>query len=86
MAENVSDIEKIEALQKSYSTLFNTKDGQLVLQDLKKRYCIDKTTMDVNPHYTSCNEGMRTVVLHIQNQMKMTIKKREELQNARESG
>lgn len=77
----MSEVEtEVKTLEQAYSTCFKTKEGQLVLADLQRRYGINKTIMDSNPHFTSYNEGMRSVVLYIQDMTQMRIKK-EELKN-----
>jgi len=54
-------------LVKVYKTAFRTPEGQLVLEDLKRRCFVNKTTVgDENGKPTEWNEGMRAVYLHIE--------------------
>ena len=54
---------------KLYQKLFCTVEGKLVLQDLKNRCFFDVSTYNGDPNDTIKNEGMRSVVLHINNQI-----------------
>jgi hypothetical protein len=55
----------IEDLRAAYKTMLNTKDGQIVLEDLQARYHIKGTTFSSDPNETAYREGQRTVVLFL---------------------
>jgi len=63
-------------LQQAYQKVFNGEDGEIVLEDLQKRYFIH------NPvYFPGCSgedlahrDGLRTVVLHIQRMLTKDIK------------
>lgn len=48
-----------------YQRLFNSGDGQLVLQDLADRCYVFATTLGGTPADACAREGMRSVMLHI---------------------
>lgn len=56
-----------EDLRDDARLVFNTAEGQNVLDDLKARYCINTTTFSVDPTETAYREGQRTVILYIMN-------------------
>lgn len=58
-----------EQLAQIYKNVFNTPEGQLLLEDLKNRSFFYTTTAHENSHRTYWQEGMRSVVLHIQSQL-----------------
>jgi hypothetical protein len=53
-------------LQGDYAITFSTKEGERVLQDLKKAY-YHRTSFDSEPYTTAYNEGQRAVVIRIIN-------------------
>jgi hypothetical protein len=55
----------IENLKGNYRLVFNTDEGQLVLNDLKKRFAYETTTYSDNPYETAFNEGQRAAILLI---------------------
>lgn len=52
-----------------YKTVFDSPEGRLVLEDLRQRGFYDAPTYDPVPHGMGVNEGMRDIILHIQNQV-----------------
>ena len=60
-----------EQVAQLYKNVFNTPEGQLVLEDLKNRCFIKTSTYhhSMNPQEIAWNEGMRNVVLHISSQI-----------------
>jgi hypothetical protein len=50
--------------------VFNSDDGQLVLEDLRQRCYIYAPTLHDNPQVTAAHEGMRSVVLMIETRLK----------------
>ena len=58
-----------EQVAKLYQTVFQSGEGQLVLEDLRNRCYIYTTTSIGMTDYDRLYEGMRTVVLHIQTQL-----------------
>lgn len=73
--------DKLKALQIAYAQSFESESGKKVLKDLENRYCVHKTTMDANPHFLAHNEGMRSVILYIKDQLKMNKVNAKELRN-----
>jgi|TARA_S200002703_G_C3696630_1_gene213943 hypothetical protein len=59
----------IRAIREAYQLVFNTEDGQTVLEDLKKRFHIHGTVFSTEPTDTAYREGQRTVVLFIQSML-----------------
>ena len=57
-----------ERVAKLYQNVFNSDEGQLVLEDLRNR-CYCKVSTKDHPDGSDVGEGMRTVVLHIENQI-----------------
>jgi len=66
--------EEILKLQKAYSDTFNSKEGQIVLEDLRKICFKDSLTINEQPNIMAFNEGHRAVLLHIERAMRMNLK------------
>ena len=58
---------KIAANQQLYHQVFDTPEGQKVLEDLAKRCFEHSSTFDDNTSRMCFNEGRRSVYKHIQN-------------------
>jgi len=58
-------MKELEELKLNYRRTFNTDDGQVVLEDLKKRFAFETTTFSDNPYQSAFNEGQRSAVLSI---------------------
>jgi len=58
-------MKQLEELKLNYRRTFNTDDGQVVLEDLKKRFAFETTTFSDNPYQSAFNEGQRSAVLSI---------------------
>ena len=57
---------QLETIQLFYRQAFNTAEGLVVLDDLKKRFNINGSTFERgDPHYSAYLEGQRSVVLSI---------------------
>ena len=57
---------KLNELHDSYRAVFNTKDGERVLEHLSKVCFLDVTSFTPgDPHSTSFKEGQRSIVLQI---------------------
>ena len=57
---------KIQDLKLSYRRTFNSDDGVVVLEDLKKRFSFETTTfVSGDPHQSAFAEGQRAAVLTI---------------------
>jgi hypothetical protein len=57
---------QLDTLQVLYRQVFNSAEGLVVLEDLKKRFNINATTFERgDPHYSAYLEGQRSVVLSI---------------------
>jgi hypothetical protein len=73
--KNRTDLDKVlktltaEKLSELYMRIFNTDDGELLLQDLKNRCFAFIPSVSIDSHQTYFNEGMRSVVLHIDSQL-----------------
>ena len=63
-----------------YKTVFDTEDGDKVLEDLGLRFCEQSSTFSTDPCETAYREGQRTVVLFIRSMLrtKPDIKDEEE--------
>ena len=58
-------MKQLEELKLNYRRTFKTDDGQVVLEDLKKRFAFETTTFSDNPYQSAFNEGQRAAVLLI---------------------
>ena len=57
---------QLDTLQVLYRQVFNSAEGLVVLDDLKKRFNLNATTFERgDPHYSAYLEGQRSVVLSI---------------------
>lgn len=68
-------INKITSLKQDYVDVFEGEAGKRVLDDLAKRCFIFKSTLDKDTNRMAFNEGQRSIVLHIQNTLKIDIEK-----------
>jgi hypothetical protein len=59
-----------EDLRATYKALFNTDDGQIVLDDLQRRFHIHSLVHAERCCDSAFNDGQRSVVLMIQSLMK----------------
>jgi hypothetical protein len=59
----------IRATREAYQLVFNSEEGQRVLEDLQKRFHIHGTVFSTEPTDTAYREGQRTVVLFIQSML-----------------
>ena len=55
-----------EDLRATYRALFNTDDGQAVLEDLQIRFHIHRPVFSAEANETAFRDGQRSVVLMIQ--------------------
>ncbi len=65
-------LEKIRALKSSYKKCFESEDGKVVLEDLKKECFVKHTTFTGEAIQTVYNEGIRSNFLYIQEMMDMS--------------
>lgn len=56
-----------------YKTVFESPEGQLVLEDLRLRGFYYTPTYNDIAHGMGVNEGMRALILHIENQVYMDM-------------
>ena len=57
---------QLDTLQVLYRQVFNSAEGLVVLDDLKKRFNLNATTFERgDAHYSAYLEGQRSVVLSI---------------------
>jgi len=77
-------VTKIKERKQTYVNTFETESGKKVLEDLEKRAFIHQPSFNVNPQQMAFNEGQRSIVLHIQNMMKIDIEATEKLYKAQQ--
>ena len=53
-----------------YQLVFDTEDGDKVLEDLGLRFCEQSSTFSTDPCETAYREGQRTVVLFIRSMLR----------------
>ena len=53
-----------------YKLVFDTEDGDMVLEDLGLRFCEQSSTFSNDPCETAYREGQRTVVLFIRSMLR----------------
>ena len=70
-------------LRKDYHTVFDSEEGQRVLEDLKQTCFYHSPTIHEIAHVMAYNEGQRNVVIHIETKLSLTAKKLKELENDR---
>ena len=56
-------------LHQAYKRVFETFEGDLVLEDLEHRGCFERSTFSSEPGRTLFNEGRRSMVLHIRHML-----------------
>ncbi len=61
--------EDIKELKKLYMATFNTKEGEVVLEDLTQAY-YHRSSFTKDPYETAFKEGQRAVVVRILNLLK----------------
>lgn len=57
----------VERLQGCYRRVFDSPDGQIILDDLIKRFHVFRTTFRPDPNHAAFLEGQRYVVVNILN-------------------
>ena len=69
------DKDQVRKTIAAYKALFESQEGQLVLDDLSKQ-CYEKavTFVDQNPTGSAFNEGKRFVLLHVRSMMSTKLK------------
>lgn len=55
-----------EQLKINYKELFNSKEGEIILEDMGKRFGMTSTTFVPDSNETVFREGQRSVLLFIQ--------------------
>lgn len=68
-------INQIKERKQLYLDIFDSDKGKLLLEELSKTLFSKKTTYNDNPQRMAFNEGQRSVLLHIQNMMKVDVDK-----------
>ena len=53
-----------------YKTVFTSKDGEAILEDLGIRFCEHSSTFSTDPNETAYRERQRTVVLFIKSMLR----------------
>lgn len=69
-----------EELRAAYKMLFESNDGQIVLDDLERRFHLLTSVFSTEPTDTAYREGQRTVVLFIKS-MLLDLKQTGELED-----
>lgn len=59
----------------TYQSLFSTKDGKFVLEDLRKAFGDRPSFVPGDPHLTAFNEGQRDVYLRIKKLLETDLPK-----------
>lgn len=72
-------IQKIKERKQIYQNVFESPDGKNVLEDLARHAFGSKTTFNENSNRMAYNEGQRSIILHIQNMMRIDIEKTREM-------
>ncbi len=75
--------QRAEQLRKDYQSVFNSEEGQRVLEDLKQTCFYYSPTIDAMPHVMAYNEGQRNVMMHIETKLKLTAQRLKELTHER---
>ena len=68
LKKNITDNQSV------YHRVFDGEDGQKVLEDLKKRCFITRTTYDPDPVKMGMNEGRRSICVYITNLLNRELK------------
>ncbi|BCS89092.1 hypothetical protein [Pseudodesulfovibrio sediminis] len=56
-------------LHRAYKRLFDSMDGQTVMDDLEKRGCFTRSTFSTDNGRIQFNEGRRSMVLHMKHML-----------------
>jgi len=67
-------------LRAAYRALFNTDDGQVVLEDLQIRFHVHRPVFSTEANETAFRDGQRSVVLMIQGFLKDLPQQPEEIE------
>ncbi len=59
-------------LHRAYKRFFETKDGEIVMNDLEQRGCFLRSTFSTDRGRTEFNEGRRSVILHVKHMLDET--------------
>jgi hypothetical protein len=73
-----------EELAALYHQAFSTEAGEAVLDDLRKRYHTQHTSLRPDPYATAANEGQRSVVLLIEHMIRQHTQPRTRQQSTTE--
>ncbi len=66
-----TDLEQIKSIKLAYKKCFETDPGKKVLDDLKRRCFVRRSTFTGDALDTIFNEGTRSMLLHIESMMNM---------------
>ena len=85
------DVNLLEKRRNNYKKVFESDTGKQVLEELKKIFFFNMTTlqqgaMGTDPYKTAFNEGQRSVVVQIINTMNIDIEKIRQMQKGSKSG
>lgn len=62
-------LDDIQSMKDAYKMVFQSEDGERVLEDMRQRFHINGSTYSTEPTDTAYREGQRTVVLFIQSML-----------------
>jgi hypothetical protein len=80
----MSEYDKLRQLQLDYKTVFESEAGQRVYKALVKKCYGNKTTFDQNDRQHAFNEGVRAVLLDIDQMLSLDIDQMEKRQKETE--
>ena len=82
----MSEIDKIREVKQLYIDVFDNDNGKKILEELGKRCFIHRPTFNKDGMTMAFNEGQRSIILHIQNMMKIDIDATKKLIEAQNKG
>ncbi len=59
-------------LHHAYKRIFESADGQTIMDDLEKRGCFLRSTFSTDSGRTQFNEGRRSLILHVKHMLNET--------------
>jgi len=59
-------------LHRAYKRLFESADGETIMDDLEKRGCFLRSTFSTDSGRTQFNEGRRSLILHVKHMLTET--------------
>ena len=59
-------------LHRAYRRIFESADGEIIMDDLEKRGCFLRSTFSTDHGRTQFNEGRRSLILHVKHMLNET--------------